>query len=101
MKLQTSLIAVKRIESTEPITNFPKEKIEIGAFLLLTAQGTINPLIVRRKDLNTYEVVDGHLVYWCAVRAREIDAAQGEHIQAIILDEDNQDSLMLQIRHFR
>ena len=101
MKLQTSLIAVKRIESDQPIDSFPKEKIEIGAFLIQTAEGTINPLIVERNGVNTYKVIDGHFVYHCAVRAREIDPIKGEYIQAIIMDEENEDSLKLQIRHFR
>lgn len=101
MKLQTSLIAVKRIESDQPIENFSKENIEIGAFLLQTADGTINPLIVERTGLNTYKVVDGHFVYHCAVRLREIDPVAGEYIQAIIIDESNEDSIKMQIKYFR
>ncbi len=53
MRLSTSLIAVKRITSSVPCSDFID--IEQSAQLILDAEGVINPIVVRRTSLYFYE----------------------------------------------
>ncbi len=101
MKLQTNLVAVKRIDSSVDRLSFPIETIEKAANLILEVEGTIDPIILRRTSLQSYEVVDGHFEYYAAVRAREISLPKGEMIQAIILEPENEKVLLEQVDLFR
>lgn len=97
MKLPTKLVAVKKITSPTPRSGFPVGDIEEAADLLIAAEGTINPLILRRTSFDTYEVVDGHFDYHAAVRAREKAHLQGEMIQAIVIEPENEASVLAQV----
>lgn len=97
MKLPTSLVAVKKISSSVARSSFPAEEIEKAAHLIIDVEGTINPIILRRTSLESYEVVDGHFEYYAAVRAREISPLKGEMIQAIILESENEKVLLDQV----
>ena len=97
MKLPTSLVAVKKISSSGARSSFPAEEIEKAAHLIIDVEGTINPIILRRTSLESYEVVDGHFEYYAAVRAREISPLKGEMIQAIILETENEKALLEQV----
>lgn len=97
MKLPTSLVAVKKISSSVARSSFPVEEIEKAAHLIIGVEGTINPIILRRTSLESYKVVDGHFEYYAAVRAREISPLKGEMIQAIILEPENEKSLLDQV----
>ncbi|MBO1352209.1 MAG: Rho termination factor N-terminal domain-containing protein [Hormoscilla sp. GUM202] len=100
-KLLPSLIAVKRIQSQVPRDRFPAEDLESAAQLSLAASGLINPIILRRTSLQSYEVVDGHFEYYIAVRAREIDPRKGETIGAFILEPDNSEAILEQVKALR
>ncbi|MGK7896849.1 MAG: helix-hairpin-helix domain-containing protein [Xenococcus sp. (in: cyanobacteria)] len=97
MKLPTKLVAVKKITSTVARSSFSAEEIEKVANLIIKVEGTINPIILRRTSLESYEVVDGHFEYYAAVRAREISLLKGEMIQAIILEPENEAALLEQV----
>jgi len=97
MKLPTSLVAVKKISSSVARSSFPAEEIEKAAHLIIGVEGTINPIILRRTSLESYEVVDGYFEYYAAVRAREISPLKGEMIQAIILEPENEKALLDQV----
>jgi len=97
MKLPTKLVAVKKISSTVARSSFPAEEIEKTANLIIKVEGIINPIILRRTSLESYEVVDGHFEYYAAVRAREISLLKGEMIQAIILEPENEAALLEQL----
>lgn len=101
MKLPTSLVAVKKISSNVARSSFPTEEIEKAARLIIDVEGTINPIILRRTSLESYEVINGHFEYYAAVRAREISPLKGEMIQAIILEPENEDTLLEQVNLFR
>lgn len=101
MKLPTSLVAVKKISSSVARSSFPAEEIEKAAHLIIDVEGTINPIILRRTSLESYEVVDGHFEYYAAVRAREISPLKGEMIQAIILEPENEKALLDQVNLLR
>jgi len=96
-----SLVAVKKITCNSPRSQFAEENIEEAAKLILATQGVINPIVVRRTSLKSYEVVDGVFEYYAAARAREIDPKKGEMIGVFIIEEENEKLLTQQIKAFR
>lgn len=101
MRLPTNLVAVKKITSSVARSSFSVEKLEKFAHLILGVEGTINPILLRRTSLESYEVVDGHFEYYAALRAREISPLKGEMIQAIILEPENEKVLLEQVEILR
>jgi hypothetical protein len=101
MKLSNSFIAVKKITSSVPCSNFSEDELNLAAELILKAEGVINPLVLRRKNLQSYEVIDGHFEYYAAARAKEIDSKKGEYIGAFVIDPENEEILQQQVELFR
>jgi hypothetical protein len=100
-KLSTSIVAVKKITSQEPRSNFADSDLEKVATLSLEAEGLINPIVIRRTSLESYEVVDGDFEYHAAARAREIDPRKGEMVGAFILEPENEEVILEQIKILR
>lgn len=100
-KLFPSLVAVKRITSAAPRSNFAEPDLEKLARLILESGGLINPIIVRRNGMDAYEIVDGDFEYYAAVRAKEIEPLKGETIGAFILEEENEELLLDQLKILR
>ncbi|MBD1831220.1 Rho termination factor N-terminal domain-containing protein [Cyanobacteria bacterium FACHB-472] len=101
MKLSTSLVAVKKINSNVPRSEFLEDELNRTAELILKAEGIINPPVIRRTSLESYEVVNGHFEYYAAVKAREIDPRKGEMIGAFIIESENEKVLMEQVEILR
>jgi hypothetical protein len=101
MKLSTSLVAVRKITSSVPRSNFADNDLEQAAQLILDAEGIINPIVVRRTSLESYEVVDGHFEYYAAARAREIDPRKGEMIGAFVIEDENDKFIQEQVKLLR
>ncbi len=101
MKLSTSLVAVKKITCKSPRSLFADDELEQAANLILATEGVLNPIVVRRTSLKSYEVVDGIFEYYAAARAREIDPKKGEMIGAFVIEEDNEELLTQQVKLFR
>ncbi|MCC5615527.1 hypothetical protein LC605_10685 [Nostoc sp. CHAB 5836] len=101
MKLSTSLVAVKKITPSKPRSNFADDDIEQAAQLILESEGVINPIVVRRTSLQSFEVVDGDFEYYAAARAREIDIRKGEMIGVFIIESENEETLTKQVKFFR
>ncbi len=101
MKLSTSLVAVKKINSTVDRSKFSDDELERTAKLILEAEGIINPLILRRTSLESYEVVDGHFEYYAGAKAREKDPRKGEMIGAFIIEPENEEVLKEQVEVLR
>lgn len=101
MKLSTSLVAVKKISSNTPNSRFLETELNQTAQLILKAGGLINPIIIRRTGIASYEVVDGHFEYYAAVKAREIDPLNGENIAAYIIEPENEEVLLAQVKALR
>lgn len=102
MKLSPLLISVSEI--VNPFKNssqFSEEKIEKIARAILKAEGLINPIIVYRLSLESYQLVQGELEYYAAVKAREIDPFIGEMIDAFILEGEKEEALKEQIELLR
>ncbi|WP_088239661.1 ParB N-terminal domain-containing protein [Calothrix rhizosoleniae] len=101
MKLLTSLVAVRKITCNSPRSLFIDEELEEAAKLILATEGVINPIVVRRTSLKSYEVIDGAFEYYAAARAREIEPEKGEMIGVFIIEEDNEELLIQQVKAFR
>ncbi|MBD1905332.1 hypothetical protein NDI37_18540 [Funiculus sociatus GB2-A5] len=101
MKLSTSLVAVKKINSNVPRSEFLEDELNRTAELILKAEGIINPPVIRRTSGESYEVVNGHFEYYAAVKAREIDPRKGEMIGAFIIESENEEVLMDQVEVLR
>ena len=101
MKLSTSLVAIKKISCDKPRSNFDDDNLEKAAKLILESEGVINPIVVRRTSLQSFDVVDGYFEYHAAARAREIDPLKGEMIGVFIIEDENEERLTKQIEVFR
>lgn len=100
-KLSPSLVAVKKITSAVPRSNFTEADLDKLARLILDSGGLINPIIVRRNGMDAYEIVDGNFEYYAAARAKEIEPLKGETIGAFILEEENEELLLKQLEILR
>ena len=100
-KLFPSLVAVKKITSAVPRSNFAEADLDKLARLILESGGLINPIIVRRNGMDAYEIVDGDFEYYAAARAKEIEPLKGETIGAFILEEENEGILLEQLEILR
>jgi len=100
-KLLVSLVLVKKITSTVPRSNFAERDLEKLAQLILELGGLINPIILRRNGMDSYEIVDGDLEYYAAAKAREINPMKGETIGAFILEPENEGLLLEQVQALR
>ncbi|MGF1590612.1 MAG: ParB N-terminal domain-containing protein [Pleurocapsa sp.] len=101
MTLSPSLVEVRTIASDQPRSNFDERKIEKAAQLIIEAEGIINPIIVSRTGINSFQVLHGHLEYHAAARARELNLEIGEAIAAYIVDEENKATIEEQVNIFR
>lgn len=102
MPLSIKQIAVSKISSSKLRSEFDNEKIERAARSIVAAEGVINPLIVKRTGIKSYELVDGDFEFHAAARAKEINIARGENIAAYIIEEEDTESILKeQIEIFR
>lgn len=93
--LETHLLDIVSLKSSVARSSFSKEKIDQLASNLLKAGGNIRPILVKRVDLEEFEVLQGHLEHYAAVRAREIDD-DFELIRGIILSKKNEELILQQ-----
>ena len=100
-KLMLSLVAVKRITSDIPASNFDHNELEIAGELSLSIGGFIIPPVLVR-DSHGYKIISGHFQYHAAVLARRLNPKAGETIPAIVLESENQTtgSALLKILKF-
>ena len=101
MTLSSSLVEVRTVTCDRPRSNFNEQKIEQAAKLIVAAEGIINPIIVSRTGINSFQVLDGHFEYYAAARARELNLEIGEAIAAYIVEEKNEAIIKDQVAIFR
>ena len=90
-------IDLETIISPEPITlsQFQESQIEELANLFLQARDTIKPIIVRKISPISFEVLEGYLEYYAALKAEEIDE-QFTSIQAYIVPPELESTILEQ-----
>lgn len=78
------LVDVASIVSKQPRDRFDPEAVDSLADSILESDGLLKPLVLRATGPESFEVVDRHLEYWAAVRAREKDPRKGEMVNAYV-----------------
>lgn len=91
-------VDVKEIESDELRSSFSEAEIEQLADLILQGGGVLRPLVLKQIGIENYKVLDGHLEYFAAVRAREKDPRQGELVNAFVVSSKDEAVIQEQIR---
>ena len=79
------LVDVARISSEEPRSTFDSQMVERLADSILESGGLLEPLVLVASGPEDFKVVDRHLEYWAAVRAREKNPQKGEMVNAYVI----------------
>ena len=88
---------IKEIKASVPRANFAEDKIEQAAELILASGGVIRPLVVKQTGIDSYELIDGALEYFAAMRAREKDPRRGELVNAFVVSPKQDASIREQL----
>lgn len=78
-------VDVKEIRSDRQRSEFDETKINKLADCILKSEFLVRPLLLKQESFDSYLVLEGHLEYYSAVRAKEKDARRGEMINAIVI----------------
>lgn len=101
MLLAVEYILVKQITSDVPCM-FSDAALDKFAELILKAEGSLSPMVVKRIETSSYEsetykVVKGHFQYYAAVRAKELNPRDGESIGVFIIEGSKTEALEEQL----
>ncbi|MEA5575629.1 chromosome partitioning protein ParB [Anabaena sp. UHCC 0451] len=91
------LVDVKDIVSDVPRSNFDEAELETIAELIIESGGLIKPLVLKQSGAETYAVVEGHLEYYAAVRAKEKNPRQCEMVNAFVISPKIEDLVLKQV----
>ncbi|MEE3718580.1 ParB N-terminal domain-containing protein [Tumidithrix elongata RA019] len=100
MSLLSDSIDIHEISTIEPRSHFSEQLIDQLATSILESNGIINPLILRKKTPMSYEVVEGHLEYYAAVKANQLDS-DFEAIRAFVVKPQNESAICEQVKLLR
>jgi len=93
-----ALVDVKSITSHVSRSTFAEDKIDQLADLILESGGMYRPLILKQTGIERFDVLDGHLEYYAAVRAREKDPRRGEMVNAFVVSPKQEELIQQQLR---
>lgn len=96
--IKFSLVDVKNITSDVPRSEFRETDLDEIADLILECGGILKPLILKMAGAESYKVVDGHLEYYAAVRAKEKAPREGEMVNAFIITPKNEQIVAKQVQ---
>ncbi len=91
-----SLVDVKSINSNVSRSTFSEIVLDSLSDLILDCEGLLKPLVLKRTGLESYTVVDGHLEYYAAVRAKEKNPRKGEMVNAFVISPKNEEIILKQ-----
>jgi hypothetical protein len=94
------LVDIKSISSDLPRSQFNSADIDDLAEAILTSDGLIRPLVLKQQGIDKYTVVEGHLEYYAAVRAKEKNARQAEMVNAFVIPDKIEDAVKKQAQLF-
>ncbi|MFN3927663.1 MAG: ParB N-terminal domain-containing protein [Pseudanabaenaceae cyanobacterium] len=99
------LLDIVSISTDRNKDEFDPDQIEAIARTIVNLRGIINPLIVRKTGYNAdgealYELVEGHLEYFSAQRAMELDPKL-EMVRAFVIEPDQADTCQQQVALLR
>jgi|694.fasta_scaffold99717_3 DNA uptake protein ComE-like DNA-binding protein len=98
--LATKFVDIVSVHTNASRSEFSQDEVEKLAHNFLLSGGSTRPLIVRPKNAEEYDVIEGHLEFYAALRAKELDD-NFEMIQAIILDSKNEKAIVEQVNLFK
>ena len=91
------MVDIESITSNVPRSQYSEADLERLADQVLETKGLLKPLILKKSGFETYEVVDGHLEYYAAVRASEKNPRLGEMVNALIIAEGSEAAAINQV----
>ena len=94
--LPTKFVDIVSVHTNASRSEFSQDEVEKLARNFLLSGGSTKPLIVRPKNAEEFDVIEGHLEFYAALRAKERDD-NFEMIQAIILDSKNEKAVIEQV----
>jgi hypothetical protein len=99
--LKCLFVDLTSIQSTIPKSKFTKTQIEKLADSLLETDGAIVPLILSQtgseNGVGRYTIIEGHLTYHAALRAKEKDLRKAEMVNAFVIPADCQQAAIAQL----
>ena len=97
MSFKTSLVDIDKITSKVKRSTFSEVELEKLAQLILELNGIVQPLVVKEIALEKYEVIEGDLQFYGALKAWEIDD-DFEMIRAFIVNDKESDLVTEQLK---
>jgi hypothetical protein len=94
------LIDIKNITSNLPKSKFSAVEIEQLADWILELGGLIRPLILKQGSGEKYKIIEGHLEYYAAARAKEKNPTQADQVNAFIIPSKSQQTTIDQLAIF-
>jgi hypothetical protein len=91
-------VDIKDISSDVPRSNFAESDLAKLATLILATDGLIRPLIVKESGAEKYQVVEGHLEYYAALKAKEQNSSKAEMVNAFVINDKIQASAIEQLK---
>lgn len=90
-------VDVKAIVADSQRSDFSEEDINKLADAILANEGIIRPLVLKRSGIDSYILIDGHLEYYAAVRAREKNPRLGEVVNSLIVNPKKEAAVEIQL----
>ncbi|MBO0351793.1 hypothetical protein J0895_22460 [Phormidium pseudopriestleyi FRX01] len=91
-----SLVDVKSINSTVSRSTLSETVLNSLSDLILECEGLLKPVVLKRTGPESYTVVDGHLEYYAAVRAKEKNPRKGEMVNAFVISPKHEEIILKQ-----
>ncbi|MCT7971409.1 hypothetical protein [Laspinema olomoucense] len=91
-----SLVDVKSIHSTVSRSTLSETVLDSLSDLILECEGLLRPVVLKRTGPESYTVVDGHLEYYAAVRAKEKNPRKGEMVNAFVIAPKHEEIILKQ-----
>jgi hypothetical protein len=91
-------VETSNIVSSRSRSDFDESQIEELSELIIKTDGLIKPLILESIGDERFNVIEGHLEYYAAVRAKEKDSSKAEEVNAFIVSNNSKQSAIDQVK---
>ena len=94
-------VDLKEIKSDVSRSTFSEQDIEQLADSILKNDSLLRPLILKQTGIENFVVLDGHLEFYAAVRAREKNPRQAEMVNSFVISPKDESTVNEQINFLR